>query len=86
MTNYCNANDTIRMEMKLSTGYKDLYHYFKYADAMECDPLEDTLSQITQSKFFSMYQSDFSNNSTKSADFLLILRFLHRDWKSDVKK
>ena len=52
MTTYCNSNDTKRLEMKLNTVYKDLYHYFKYADAMECDPLEDTLSQITQGMFF----------------------------------
>ena len=59
LTTYCKSNDTIRLEMKLNTAYEDLYHYFNYADAMECDPLEDTLSQISQGMFFHSITGNF---------------------------
>ena len=46
MNYYCQLeSDISRDEMKYCGQFVDFFYYFKYADAMECDPLADILNQ-----------------------------------------
>ena len=50
MTIYCNSSDTEKNGMKDCKYLMKFFNYFDYADAMECDPFEDTLAQMEQGK------------------------------------
>ena len=46
MNYYCQLeSDISKEEMKSCGQFLDFFDYFKYADAMECDPLDDILNQ-----------------------------------------